>query len=32
MNSGAAGSRVDGWSPDLRTNETRATVALLIEL
>jgi hypothetical protein len=31
-NVGVAGSRVDDWTPDLRTNEARATIALLIKL
>jgi hypothetical protein len=31
-NAGIAGSRVGGWAPDLRTHETRATVALLVKL
>ena len=31
-NIGAPGSRVDGWAPDLRPAETRATVALLVKL
>jgi len=31
-NCGALGSSVDGWTPDLRTNEMRITVALLVKL
>jgi hypothetical protein len=31
-NTGAPGSLVDGWSPDLRNNENRVTFALLIKL
>ena len=31
-NAGSPGSRVDGWAPDLRPTETRATVALLVKL
>ena len=31
-NAGAAGSIVAGWAPDLRKQESRATVALLIKL
>ena len=31
-NTGSLGSRLDGWSPDLRSNETRMTFALLIKL
>jgi hypothetical protein len=31
-NAGAAGSVVDGWTPDLRRSETRITVALLVKL
>jgi putative OmpL-like beta-barrel porin-2 len=31
-NTGAPGSLVDGWSPDLRNNENRVTFALLVKL
>lgn len=31
-NTGAPGSMVPGWSPDLRRHETRATFALLVKL
>ena len=31
-NSGAAGSTVAGWAPDLRKSETRVNLSLLIKL
>jgi hypothetical protein len=31
-NTGAPGSTVDGWTPDLRKQETRLNIALLVKL
>jgi hypothetical protein len=31
-NTGAPGSFVDGWAPDLRHNEDRVTAAILVKI